>query len=302
MLKSLGYVIYMKSPILGYIKNKEIVSVRNLTHEEYLSFEKADDEINKYMQSGELFAVTLLNNDDLFNALQGHLNVLKEVQDIGKHNLDRAVLDLNRRILNYLCSVRTFLDHNETDIKRSYSKDELEYFKKICADHYDNSFAYRFLYKLRNYAQHCGMPVGNLLINSEKSGDNKSGEKVNISLVFDRDNLLSRFDGWNASIKKELTGLPIYFDIVPLLEELTLRLGDIYLSLVERLFPSIKTEAELIVGFANEINDNQSRVVILDYIEKSDINSQLTFKEIPLQQAVWVLEDQKSNRAEHNIS
>ena len=245
------------------------------------------------MQSGELFVVTLLNHDDFFNAMQEYLKIFKKVQDVGKHNLDRAILDLNRKILNYLCSIRTFLDHNETDVKRSYGDAEIEYFKKICADHYDNSFAYRFLYKLRNYAQHCGMPVGNLFIDSEKDVSSSTGKKVTISLVFDRDKLLSRFDGWNASLKKELRNKPAYFDVAPLLEEMMLRIGDIHLSLIEKLFPSVKAEAELMVKLVDEINDIESRVVIFDYIETTETNAQLTFKEIPVQQANWVLEDLK---------
>jgi hypothetical protein len=293
---ALGKEIAMKSPNLGYVKNKEIIGVRKLTTEEFNTFQNAYDEINKYIQSGELFTVALLNHDDFFNALNKYLDVFQEIQDVGKQNLDRAVLDLNRKILNFLCSVRTFLDHNETDINRSYGKGELEYFKKICADHYDGGFAYRFLYKLRNYAQHCGMPVGNLLINSEKDEKSKTGKRVTISLVFDRDKLLSRFDGWKT-LKTELSEKPDYFDIAPLIEEMTLRLGDIYLSLVEKLFPNIKVEAELMENYVNEINDNQSRVVIFDYTEKSDTNAQLTFKEIPIQQATWVLEDLKKLNA-----
>jgi len=283
----------MKTSVLGYIKNKEIIGVRSLTQDEYSIFEKAYSEIRKYMQSGELFTVALLNYDDFFQALDEYLDVFKEAQDIGKHNLDRAVLDLNRKILNYLCSIRTFLDHNETDVNRSYGKEEVKYFKKICADHYDNSFAYRFLYKLRNYSQHCGMPVGNLVIDAEKDNKSKSGKKVTISLVFDRDQLLSRYDEWKASLKKEISEMPAYFEIAPLLEEMMLRLGDIYLSLVEKLFPGIELEAELMLKLANEVNDVEAEVVVFEYVEETENKAQLTYKEIPLQQASWVLEDLK---------
>jgi len=281
----------MKRPVLGYVKDRDIVGVRNLTREEFIAFEKSYDEINKYMESGALFAVALLNHDDFSKALREHLSALRETQDVGKHNLDQVVLDLNRRILNYLCSVRTFLDHNETDISRSRGEPELKYFKDICANHYDNSFAYRFLYKLRNYVQHCGMPVGNLIIESEKDSKSKSGKKVIVSLVLDRDKLLSRFDGWNAQLKKELSALPPYFDVAPLLEEMMFRLGDIYFSLTEMLFPSVKSKAELIIQLVEEISVNECRVVIFDYVENTETSSQLTFKEIPLQQANWVLED-----------
>jgi hypothetical protein len=287
----------MRNPALGYIKNKEINGVRNLTQEEYSKYEKAYSEIGRYMQSGELFTVTLLNHDDFFQALNGYLDIFKEVQDVGKHNLDRVILDLNRKILNYLCSMRTFLDHNETDINRSHGKEELKYFKKICADHYDNSFAYRFLYKLRNYSQHCGMPIGNLVINAEKDDKSKSGKKLTVSLVFDRDQLLSRYDEWKSSLKNEISEMPAYFAIAPLLEEMMFRLGDIHLSLVKKLFPDIKLEAKFMLKLANEVNDTDAKVVVFEYVEETENRAQLTYIEIPLKQANWVLEDLKQLKA-----
>ncbi len=39
------------------------------------------------------------------------------------------------------------------------AKPQLENFDKLCIWYYDNYFSYRFLYKLRNYSQHVGMPI-----------------------------------------------------------------------------------------------------------------------------------------------
>ena len=72
----------MKRPVLGYVKDQEIVGVRSLTREEFIVFETSYDEINRYMQSGELFAVALLNHDDFSNTLREHLS------ETGHHNPD----------------------------------------------------------------------------------------------------------------------------------------------------------------------------------------------------------------------
>ena len=73
-------------------------------------------------------------------------------------------LELNRRLSNYLSSFRLFLDFSEARLKRRYGKTstEAQQFKRVCAGVYDTSFAYRFCCKLRNYAQHFGMPIGHI--------------------------------------------------------------------------------------------------------------------------------------------
>jgi len=288
----------MQRPVLGYIKNKEIVGVRNLSQEDFAEYKKASSELEKYMLSGQLFSITLLNHDDFVETIRSYLEALSTDQDIGKHNLDRFVLNLNRKILNYLCSARTFLDHNETELKRSFGKSEVEFFKTICSEHFDNSFAYRFLYKLRNYAQHCGMPVGNFIIESEKDPTSETGKRVTVSLLFDRDKLLKRFDRWGAPLKKEISEMHPYFDVAPLLEEMMYRLGDIHLSLIRKLFPNIQAEALLIKQMASEVGEEHGRVIIFDFKDRSEGNAQLVFKDLPLQEAYWVLEDIKKVNAQ----
>jgi len=280
----------MKSPVLGYIKNKEIIGVRAISSNEYADLNRSFDEINRYFRSSELLSYALFNHDDFFKSLNDWSVVFRDIQDVGRHNLDRAVFDLNSKILNFLASVRTFLDHNETNVKRYYGEEEKECFKTICADHYDGGFAYRFLYKLRNYSQHCGMPIGNLSINSYKEGNDLSDTRVDIILTFDRDELLSRFDGWK-SLKEELSSMPKNFDVTPLVQEMVFRLGDIHLSLVEILFKDIKEEAESVLRLHSEITENNSKVIILDSTGLEEVNPTLSYKEIPVQQANWILQD-----------
>jgi len=79
---------------------------------------------------------------------------------------------LNRRLSNLLSSIRLFLDHSEFAFKRKYGKksEEVEAFKKYASEKYDSSFSYRFVYKLRNYVQHCGIPIGSANSIEDDSG------------------------------------------------------------------------------------------------------------------------------------
>ena len=65
-------------------------------------------------------------------------------------------------IVNYLTSMKMFLDHSELDLKRRDDKDSGVRFKNWridCSAEYDDYFAYRFLYRFRNYILHIGLPL-----------------------------------------------------------------------------------------------------------------------------------------------
>ena len=83
------------------------------------------------------------------------------------------IKELNRLLINALGSFFCFINHYEYILKTRFEKDTLsEPFKKICSNYFDNHFEYRFLYKLRNYAIHCNIPVS--LIQSTQNNPKRS--------------------------------------------------------------------------------------------------------------------------------
>jgi len=117
--------------------------------------------------------------------------------------MDGITLQLNRLISNYLSSIRLFLDHSEYALHQKYGKNSLQLkeFKKTCSNVYDNNFSYRFLSKLRNYVQHCGMPIGHININSKVVNVNPTKSNHQLELQFDRDSLLKNFEWKNLNLK-----------------------------------------------------------------------------------------------------
>jgi hypothetical protein len=86
------------------------------------------------------------------------------------------------------------------------------------SDEYDSNFAYRFLIRLRNYAAHCGKPVGQLKgsASADRPGGTVAGE---LRLFLSRDNLLRNFDGCSA-VRSEIENLPEPFEIDSYVNEL----------------------------------------------------------------------------------
>lgn len=65
-------------------------------------------------------------------------------------------------IANFLSSMRMLLDLSQAELKRSDKETGLRRFEpwnNACSAEYDDYFAYRFLYRFRNYVQHCGLPL-----------------------------------------------------------------------------------------------------------------------------------------------
>jgi len=134
-----------------------------------------------------------------------------------------TVQEMNRLILNYLASFRTFIDHLETRYKRLDREGHpcLGDFKKMTAACYDTSFPYRFFYKLRNYVQHCGMPIS-FMDTAEYPGPGGK-PRIDVSIGFDRDSLLGNYSEW-GNVKADLQKQPQRMNLIPLLGEFRSRM------------------------------------------------------------------------------
>jgi hypothetical protein len=115
-----------------------------------------------------------------------------------------------------LSSIRTYLDHTETRLKREYglASEEYKIFKTETSRTYDENFAYRFLYKLRNYSQHCGLPAGLLEVSSFSENELP---KYILKLSLLRDDLLQNFK-WGNQVTEELCKQEEVFDILYLIK------------------------------------------------------------------------------------
>lgn len=140
--------------------------------------------------------------------------------DFGAVGGQRLFIEMNRRFLNFLSITRSYLDHTQTHLTRRFRdpSDELSAFRKHTAEQFDGKFAYRFFAKLRNYAQHCGMPVHHIGFSFEGHADGKS-MVARLHFAFDRDKLLMGFDGWGSIVQKDLKKADARLEALPLIEE-----------------------------------------------------------------------------------
>jgi len=118
--------------------------------------------------------------------------------------------------VNWLSSMRMFLDHEETDLKRRFGKASAEFdaFNDVTSAAYDDEVGYRFAYQFRNYVQHCGLPLSRIQVGPPATPNPHIKQVAKLQL--DRDALLDRFDGWKQ-VQHDLEAMPPTFELLPLL-------------------------------------------------------------------------------------
>lgn len=197
------------NPKLTVFDGHSLVDVRELNDSEAEVYRKASKCLLNFWADQKLFQVVSLNYNDFVDYYKHCSEKCKEGEPHNWILMDEWFLNFNRHLLNYLSSVRTFLDHSEKNIhdRHGHSSPTLVRFEEACHNAYDNHFAYRFLYELRNYAQHCGLPIGGI----------KIGEVLEV--FFDRDVLLGRYKKWK-NIESELKQCKPRFEVAPLLNEM----------------------------------------------------------------------------------
>ncbi|MCK4476900.1 hypothetical protein KAU88_00010 [Candidatus Bathyarchaeota archaeon] len=200
--------------------------------------------------------IVRLNYEDYDNLMKHYYTEYVKQPSLGWPQAERMVLNINRHLLNLLTTVRTFLDHSRTNLIRRYGRasKRLERFKDACSQAYNNNFSYRFLYSLRNYAQHCGMPIGQLTVHSKAMGPDAKDVSHFLAVKFNRDKLLRDFS-WGSRLKKEIKQLPSMFGINPHITEMMDCLERINISLVVDDLPELIESAELIQQFVAETKE-----------------------------------------------
>jgi hypothetical protein len=214
---------------IARVEGDSVKAIRPLSEEEVQEIKDCNKDIFDFNRHFKLVEYVLHNFASFKSGIEISLQKYSEdSSSIGRYDLDALGHEVNINLLNLMMSARTFLDHMETFIKREYGKDseEINLFKKLAADEFDNRFSYKFMYKLRNYVQHCGMPPLSYSKTKVLKGE---APYAGITLEFDRDALLSGFDSWGTIVKPELEAQENKFNALSIVEEFVISILRIYI-------------------------------------------------------------------------
>jgi hypothetical protein len=161
--------------------------------------------------------------------------------------------EINRRFVNYLATARLYLDHTETRLKRRYGPDGAPVcaFKAECSKAYDEHFEYRFAYRLRNFSQHCGIPIGRVDIEGDLDPETKAPTYA-LTTNFDTEALLAEGKDLWGPVAEDLRAQPKHLPIEPIVARTGDDLELINCVILDAERPHLLAAAERIVDVLAE--------------------------------------------------
>jgi hypothetical protein len=265
------------------IQGKNVLkTIRILSESELAQFEKASSNLLRFSENERLYKLTLLNYQEFLESIIGYsAKYKKEPANVTFEFLDEISLNINRTLLNYLFSVRAFLDHTEAKLKKIYGANSSNYlnFYKICSEEYDKNFSYRFLYRLRNYSQHCGLPIEQIYLESEEKPVFSGLIKSRLIVKFKKSTLL-RYNGWGP-LKQEIDKLPDEIEVVSVVSSFWRSLDKVNNVLIEDNKTELFDSAEYIQHLISQIKSDEGSPVIFRIIDYGKTKN-ILFLNIPL--------------------
>jgi len=272
---------------LVVVEDQRITRVRDLSVEEHDELKKASSRLMQHFNDQHPLAIVALNYEDLQNQLQRLAREYEADPSMSWIRMEMMGLTINRHILNFLSAARMFLDHSEYNLKRRHGQasNRLERFKNACSSAYDTQFSYRFMYELRNYSQHCDMPLGNLQLQSQKREEDSQTVEHSLRISFDRDKLLQEYD-WKAELRAEIQNLPKEFEINSHIHQMMNCLVKINLTLLEDDLKELDESVEVIDNLTKSIKGIGGRPFVAEGAPtEGDKKMKMSLEWIPLELA-----------------
>lgn len=190
-----------------------------------------------------------------FNSVEATLDHVNTILSLGRtFRPDRSYLveTLGGQIVNWLAAMRLYLDHTDHQLKERFGEKspERKRFKAATSIAFDESFAYRFLYKFRDHVLHRGFPLSHLSLTA-----NGVGQPATVEFLLVRDDLL-KDKKWGEPVSESLREAPPEFPLRPLIREAMDRLTALHLLAVEidirRAASTIEVVAEAVARLPDE--------------------------------------------------
>lgn len=179
-----------------------------------------------------IFALDIVerNYQELLDSIENYRDRLGAVEPGLPVDVSIAMngfISVTQKVTNFLSSTSAFLAQTEIKLRRIHGKDspELNAWNDKRKDLHANYFSYRFLYELRNFAQHRSLPFSSLNIAGERPSEELSMVfKIGVQIF--RDGLLGNGYNW-GKLQVEIQQQPAVIDLLPIASE--------YLNCLRRL-------------------------------------------------------------------
>ena len=229
------------------------ISVHSLDFEE-IHYEELKEYSNVIFEVKPIvvsFEVVKKNFEEIFTTASSYKEDIKDTKSAGPTEIHlslESMVSMTQRIGNFLAAASSFLTNSEVRLEKVYGKDskELESWNEFRRNLHKNKFSYRFMYELRNYSQHYGLPLSgfNLNLNDMLTTD----KKVNFVMYLSKDELLKDKFNWKK-LSCEIGLLEETTDIVPFLTEYFDVIKAIFIKFMDQFCPKLIECHEYVATF-----------------------------------------------------
>lgn len=169
----------------------------------------------------------------------------------------------SHRVSNFLSSASAFLKGTENALSQWPQRldSEVVAWHKTRKRLHKESFAYRFLYELRNFNQHASIPISAVTA-SAKNVQNPDQFKFSTSVTLKTKDLLSRNYTWNSKVKEEIVGIEEPIDISPLVSEFHSLVQELYILCLEFRREDIRNCFEAIDEIRSLVGAREDDIVL----------------------------------------
>lgn len=247
-----------------------IRTIRQLTDEERASTEaalvKLDDVLDRMLWR------VLQNNYEHIKILGGQIASILGRRDIPMRDAqDVALTAAVTAIVNFLAAMRMHLDQSELDLNRMDEKDNgerVDTWKRVCSAEYDDHFAYRFLYRFRNYVLHRGRPISTFKM-TQSAADLSSPNAAEpphtqVFLGEEPQVLIEQYDGWSA-VEDDLAALSTPIDLIEQIEIAMECLARVEQAYITTLLPEIRQAAETLRAVLGDLDSVSHSLVVAQF-------------------------------------
>ncbi|WP_439821951.1 hypothetical protein ACSPX5_14030 [Pseudomonas sp. HLG18] len=189
--------------------------VRDLGAEEYELYRRHSAIIRNFSKDHELLRLVVRAFEAFKKFMKNSVETIRSNAELNQEALVDYSFEPGALLLEYLNTTRIFVDHFKAKIIRLYGQDSAEFsnYEKLLNLEFDECFSYRFLYKLRNYTTHCGLPLLNFKLSR------MPGEHASLIITMKPKDLLVSYSGWGAIVGKDLESKEDDIYLWPLLSE-----------------------------------------------------------------------------------
>ena len=178
--------------------------------------------------------------------------------DLGYSSGSNIRIKINRRVMNLLTSIKTFLDYLVGDSKRLFeATGEHATLKNLCSKKYDTNPLYRIGNDLRNYIQHCGLAGLNFGWSSQQIDRSEKITTFRFNPQIDKQHLLEN-ESYFRKTKRDIGAMPDQIPLLPILRSYTSDVMQIHHEFSMEIDSKLKwivTECSQMIKMAN-LNPN----------------------------------------------